>query len=117
MRLDQDLNRFNYILDKCGLNRATLNLTSHGLRHEYANDRVEVLTGEESPVRSGAAPKDPERFQQMREIVTEELGHSRTSITAAYHGSPSKPPQRSEDKRVSASELQNDEPVDMSTKD
>lgn len=96
MRLDQDLNRFSYVMAKAGLTRKKDGLTSHGLRHEYANNRLEFLSGQLSPVRSGEPPADPEAFKQAREIVTEELGHSRISITTAYHGSPTKPPKKPE---------------------
>jgi len=96
LRLDQDLNRFNYVMAKAGLTRKDAGLTSHGLRHQYANDRLEFLSGQPSPVRSGKAPVDLEAFNAAREIVTEELGHSRISITTAYHGSPTKPPKKPE---------------------
>ena len=96
LRLDQDINRFNYVMAKAGLTRKNTGLTSHGLRHQYANDRLEFLSGQPSPVRSGKAPVDLEAFNAAREMVTEELGHSRISITTAYHGSPTKPPKKPE---------------------
>lgn len=74
----------------------------HGERHHYANERYEQLTGVPSPVRANILRSD--RFSyianklglslhearkldhQARRTVSEELGHSRISITNAYLG-------------------------------
>ena len=61
-------------------------ITSHGLRHEYANDRYNELSGQASPVRGGgqAVSRDDDRAARL--IVAEELGHSREDVTTHYLG-------------------------------
>ena len=60
-------------------------LVTHGLRHQYANDRYEELTGEPSPVRGGDRLADA-ASQHARQNVTARLGHARVGITNAYYG-------------------------------
>ena len=60
-------------------------LVSHGLRHQYANDRYEELTGEPSPVRGGD-PLAAAHDRDARLDVSARLGHARMGITAAYCG-------------------------------
>ncbi|WP_447975375.1 integrase domain-containing protein [Nitrospira sp. Kam-Ns4a] len=79
--------RYYYVMEREGLTRKT-GLTSHGLRHEYAQERYEALTGAPSPVRGGDVEAgDPERVAIARMTVAEDLGHSRESVTHAYLGS------------------------------
>lgn len=83
--LEQALQRYTNVLYRCGVNTRELEVTGHGLRHEYMNDRYEELTGEASPVRGGAKPeKGVETLARM--VVAEEAGHTRLNITAAYYG-------------------------------
>jgi integrase len=71
-------------LKTCGISRKD-GITSHGLRHGYANDRYQQLTGEASPVRGGQMPdRDTDRAARLE--VAEELGHSRESVTTHYLG-------------------------------
>ena len=60
-------------------------LVSHGLRHQYANDRYEELTGEPSPVRGGD-PLAAAHDRDARLDVTARLGHARMGVTTAYYG-------------------------------
>lgn len=72
------------VLARHGVTRKA-GLVTHGLRHQYANDRYEELTGEPSPVRGGEplrASDDP----QARLEVSARLGHARVAITTAYYG-------------------------------
>jgi hypothetical protein len=39
-------------LHSCGITREN-GLTAHGLRHAYAHDRYQELSGQDSPVRDG----------------------------------------------------------------
>src|SRR5262249_52597535 len=71
--------------DKLGIKRTALGVTPHGLRHEYANDLYEAVSGERSPVRGGAI-LDRAVDMRARKAVTQDLGHSRLSITPAYIG-------------------------------
>lgn len=82
----QALRRFTYVLDRCGVTRAELGVTAHGLRHEFANRRLESL-GIVSPVRGGAKGQLPREEEAAAKLtVSEELGHSRLDVTAAYYG-------------------------------
>ncbi len=85
--LIQNLNRLGNVLKKFGVTKRALGVTAHGLRHEYAGDRFEGITGVPPPVRGGTRP-DRSTDQRARLRVAEELGHSRVQIVAAYLGSP-----------------------------
>lgn len=61
-------------------------IRSHGLRHAYAQQRYQELTGWAAPIAGGPHPKTfnyEQRRQDLlaRMILTEELGHSRIQIT------------------------------------
>jgi len=63
----------------------------HGLRHQYAQNRYEALTGWKSPAAGGSSSKaltpiQREKDEQARQIISLELGHERTQITAVYLG-------------------------------
>lgn len=64
---------------------------SHGARHEFAQQRYADLTGWLCPVKSGPARKDlsaeqKQIDQQVRLMISRELGHERISITNNYLG-------------------------------
>lgn len=84
LKLSQWKNHYYQVVRSCGITRQD-GITSHGLRHEYANRRYQELTGADSPVRGGApVPRDAD--QAARHVVAEELGHSREEITTHYLG-------------------------------
>jgi len=63
----------------------------HGLRHTYAQDRYEELTGWPCPATGGPDSKTltPEQRKLDREArltISRELGHEREQVTAAYCG-------------------------------
>ena len=63
----------------------------HGLRHQYAQSRYEALTGRLAPAAGGPSTKTltlAQRVQdaQARQVISGELGHERTQITAVYLG-------------------------------
>lgn len=63
----------------------------HGLRHRYAQDRYEVLTGWKAPAAGGPSARSLTPAQrimdaQARQAISRELGHERTQITAVYLG-------------------------------
>ncbi len=63
----------------------------HGLRHRYAQDRYEVLTGWKAPAAGGPSARSLTRAQRAvdaraRQTISRELGHERTQITAVYLG-------------------------------
>jgi integrase len=81
-------NRYYWVLRKLGVSRKSLGVTSHGLRHEFANAQYRERLGVESPVRGGGQPvlSRDDANREKRQLA-EELGHSRTSIVTAYSGS------------------------------
>lgn len=83
-KLSQWKNHYYHVMQSLGITRKE-GITSHGLRHQYANERYRELTGSDSPVRGGATVS-PETDQAARQIVAEELGHSRERVTTHYLG-------------------------------
>ena len=86
LRLEQAVNRFTKVLQKCGITKRGLGVTAHGLRHQYANDQYELDLGQASPVRGGEGGSTPETLA-ARQKISLDLGHTRVSITSAYLGS------------------------------
>ena len=63
----------------------------HGLRHAYAQQRYEELTGWKSPAAGGPismslTPEQREKDHQARLVISHELGHEREQISAVYLG-------------------------------
>lgn len=63
----------------------------HGLRHAYAQERYEELTGWKCPVMDGLDRKSlsqeqRERDRRARLVISKELGHEREQVTAVYLG-------------------------------
>jgi hypothetical protein len=63
----------------------------HGLRHAYAQQRYEDLTGWKSPAAGGMPvkllnPEQREQDHQARLFVSRELGHEREQISTVYLG-------------------------------
>lgn len=63
---------------------------THGLRHRYAQMRYKSLTGFECPAIAGVRQlTDDEKVidKQARQMISNELGHNRLSVTGVYLGS------------------------------
>jgi len=63
----------------------------HGLRHAYAQQRYEELTGWQSAIAGGPSSKSlsleqREQDHQARLVVSREMGHEREQVTAVYLG-------------------------------
>lgn len=63
----------------------------HGLRHRYAQQRYEVLTGWKAPAAGGPTARTLTAAQRAidtlaRQRISRELGHERPQITAVYLG-------------------------------
>lgn len=86
--LEQNIRRFNYVLERFGLTKSGEGVTSHGLRHQFANDRFEEQTGgRTTPVRGeNTEGLSKEQIDHVRYRIAEELGHGRISITNSYYG-------------------------------
>ena len=81
----QQLRVYERHTTKAGLSRL------HGLRHAYAQQRYQVLTGWLSPTAGGpaAAMLSPEQKRidhEARLTISKELGHAREQISAVYLG-------------------------------
>jgi integrase len=83
-KLSQWKNHYYHVVRSCGITRKD-GITSHGLRHQFANERYRQLTGSDSPVRGGAAVSR-ETDQVARQVIAEDLGHSRERVTTNYLG-------------------------------
>jgi len=79
--------RYNYLMEKLGINKVMAEVTGHGLRAQFAEnaallrDLIPATLGGTS----GQMPR--ENLDLTRLQVSEQLGHSRISITGAYYGS------------------------------
>ena len=63
----------------------------HGLRHAYAQQRYEELTGWKPPAAGGPPCKSltqgqREKDHQVRLVISREMGHEREQVTAVYLG-------------------------------
>ena len=63
----------------------------HGLRHHYAQERYQELTGWAAPVAGGPelkalTPDMRQKDKEARLIISNELGHAREQITVTYLG-------------------------------
>ena len=61
----------------------------HGLRHDYAQRRYEILTGWKAPAAGGPGSKElkgeqKEIDREARLTISRELGHEREAVTATY---------------------------------
>jgi len=83
------LNKFKYAMRKFMITGKDLGVTSHGLRHQYANDTYESLTNMLAPLHRSEGDAVPSREidRKARYRITDELGHSRLTVTSAYLGS------------------------------
>ena len=87
--LEQALGRFNYIVgQRFGITKKNMGVTSHGLRHSFAEMPYSLVTGTNTPV-GGGDPKDVDRQTHVEASFAsaKALGHSRVDVTRAYYGS------------------------------
>lgn len=98
--LKSNLKAYDNTMAKLGLTKKALGVTGHGLRHQFANDGFEQATGCKTPVRGGR-PGEVDKAAEMvaKAKISEELGHTRASITAAYFGRHTAPQKHSSAQR------------------
>jgi len=80
---------YYYLLaEKLGVNLKEMGVSSHGLRHGYAQNKYQDLTGLPSPI-ACVDPKrvDPDAHREAGIEVSRDLGHGRAQVTANYYGS------------------------------
>lgn len=75
-----------YVCRRHGITKGQLGITVHGLRHQYANDLYEDVSGTASTVRGGSQILDRAAEEAALRSVTNELGHARLGVTATYLG-------------------------------
>ena len=86
--------KFYYWLGLAGITKAQLGISVHGLRHGFLQRSQEHLSGQPVPVHGALSPSmvaDPRlrALNAVTRLMTSELaGHSRTSVTGSYYGSP-----------------------------
>lgn len=81
-------NRFYYVMKICGVTRKDLGVTPHGLRHQYAAELYEAVSGLARPLSRARAPAEQlgARDHAGRAAVATALGHARLQISNAYLG-------------------------------
>lgn len=86
--LDRWDHHYRYVMRKFGITKSGLGITSHGLRHEYINQKWEELAGSPSPIKGGdkLVLSDEEELR-VRHELSQRVGHSRASIVSAYSSS------------------------------
>lgn len=75
---------YNWVMQKFGVTRKGMGVTSHGLRHQWLQQYYEVQTGVPAPVKGSAERAAIEAHRQALRATVEAAGHSRTSKTGAY---------------------------------
>ncbi|MGT2460216.1 integrase domain-containing protein (plasmid) [Cupriavidus basilensis] len=83
--LDQWRDHYYHILRVHGVTKRELQITSHGLRHQYLNGLYHRVTGERSAIQGGTKPETELHREGMRRVV-EAAGHSRATKSNAYLG-------------------------------
>lgn len=75
---------YYYVLEKHGVTKKGLGVTSHGLRHGFLQSLYERVAGVPSPVkRAGDRPDAADHREALRRVV-EAAGHSRVTKANAY---------------------------------
>jgi len=81
---------FNWVMQKVGVTAGQLKVTPHGLRHQFAVDLFEDLSGMPAPVLAllpAAAYRHNQKLVDETYLeISRQMGHERKSITGAYNG-------------------------------
>jgi len=85
MRYVDQLNRFKAQCQKAGIRGV------HGLRHHFAQERYQEMTGWKCPAQGGPTsreltPSQKARDREVRLLISKALGHEREQVTAIYLG-------------------------------
>ncbi|BFG80932.1 integrase domain-containing protein [Paraburkholderia terrae] len=75
---------YYYVLEKHGVTKRGLGITSHGLRHEYLQTLYEDTTGVPAAIKRAGARPDPQLHEEAMRRVVEAAGHSRLNKSGAY---------------------------------
>ena len=84
--LEQNLSRYDNVLRRCGVSKAELGVTGHGLRAEFVIDELEKR-GLVPTIRGGSGKASTQFETDLAYFqVAEAVGHSRKSVMTAYSG-------------------------------
>ena len=79
--------KFYTFTEQVGITRAGLGVTSHGLRHQFAQSEYRRITGLPTPIEGGAIGLiDRQTHHAAFLIVSDLLGHIRFYVTGSYCG-------------------------------
>lgn len=85
-QLARNEGRYNRFMADIGITKVDSGVTGHGLRAEYAED-MSILMGLIPATRGGAKGQMSREDEDIIRLqVSENMGHSRTSVTNAYYG-------------------------------
>lgn len=80
--------RYYHLAEKLGITKSRLGVTSHGLRHGYAQKKYIDLTGEMPPVMGGDPKRmDSQTYKKAGQHIARDLGHGRPEVGVSYYGS------------------------------
>ena len=90
-RVEQFERKINYATDKCKKWDGNPDIHPHALRHNYAHERYREITGRDCPAAGGLkysdmSSKEQKQYHSAAKIISEELGHSRETISRTYIG-------------------------------
>lgn len=90
-RVEQFQRKINYAADKCKKLDNNPDIHPHALRHNYAHERYHEITGRNCPAAGGLkysemSSKEQKQYHSAAKIISEELGHSRETISRTYIG-------------------------------
>lgn len=86
LSLEQALRRFSNVLHRAGVNRKVMDITPHGLRHQFAADLFVELTDMPPPIRGEEVSLSAEVLREAYLEVARQLGHGRPGVSGAYLG-------------------------------
>ncbi|TCK33416.1 regulatory Fis family protein [Paraburkholderia sp. BL8N3] len=82
--LSQWRNWYYYVLEKHGITKRGMGITSHGLRHEYLQTLYEETTGVPAPIKRGGERPDPQMHDEAMRRIVEAAGHTRRTKANTY---------------------------------
>ncbi len=86
LSLKQNLKVYSNTLYYLGITKKNSGVTGHGLRAGFAIAMMKALNGSVPIIGEYVATNTPEKEKEIRKIVSEMIGHSRTRVTNAYYG-------------------------------
>ena len=75
---------YYYVLERHGVTKRGMGITSHGLRHEYLQTLYKETTGVDAPIKRAGDRPDPQLHEEAMRRVVEAAGHSRLTKAGAY---------------------------------